>query len=137
MNPDNFSKEYNFHKEIYRQIIDGDDAINNAKIGQEYIETKIKYKKKTTERRAEFESKELEKVNYIKSVMFIIYTITVMGLAYTLYYSTGTSKRTKGFILAFFIVYPLLFIPVILFFYDTLVYMLAVMTGNIYKKTEF
>ena len=95
------------------------------------------YKKETTNRRADFESKELEKVNYIKSVMFIIYIITVMGLVYTLYYSTGTSKRTKGLVLAFFIVYPILFIPVILFFYDTLVYMLAVMTGNIYKKTEF
>ena len=131
--------EDKYHKELYQQIIDESETDDDdvAEIGKEYIVDKMKYKKSTTNRRADFESKELEKVNYIKSVMFIIYIIAVMGLVYTLYYSTGTSKRTKGLILAFFIVYPILFIPVILFFYDTLVYMLAVMTGNIYKKTEF
>ena len=101
------------------------------------LSDKREYKKSTTNRRADFEYLELDKVNFMKSMMLIIYILVVVGLAYTLFLSTDVDKRTKGIILAFFTLYPILFIPIILYFYNTLVYIVSLMTGNIYKKTDF
>lgn len=101
------------------------------------LSDKREYKKSTTNRRADFEYLELEKVNFTKSMMMIVYILVVVGLAYTLFLSTDIDKRTKGLILAFFTLYPVLFIPIILYFYNTIVYVLSLMTGNIYKKTDF
>jgi|AntAceMinimDraft_11_1070367.scaffolds.fasta_scaffold10454_3 uncharacterized Tic20 family protein len=103
----------------------------------DYYDDEKNYKKSTTNRRADFEYLELEKVNFMKSMMMIIYILVVVGLAYTLISSTEVDKITKGLILAFFTLYPILFIPITLYFYNTLVYVLSIMTGNIYKKTEF
>jgi len=108
-----------------------------AKNAENELIKKKDYKKSTTNRRADFEYMELEKVNFMKSMMLILYILVVIGLAYTLFLNTDIDKRTKGLILTFFTLYPVLFIPIILYFYNTIVYVLSLMTGNIYKKTDF
>ena len=113
------------------------DIRTKSKEAKRELSDKIDYKKSTTNRRADFEYLELEKVNFTKSMMMIVYILVVVGLAYTLFLSTDIDKRTKGLILAFFVLYPVLFIPIILYFYNTIVYVLSLMTGNIYKKTDF
>jgi hypothetical protein len=127
-------KNYN---DIYTNINDTDAIRSKAlKAANELIKKKD-YKKSTTNRRADFEYMELEKVNFMKSMMLILYILVVIGLAYTLFLNTDIDKRTKGLILTFFTLYPVLFIPIILYFYNTIVYVLSLMTGNIYKKTDF
>ena len=127
-------KNYN---DIYTNINDTDAIRSKALKAENKLIKKKDYKKSTTNRRADFEYMELEKVNFMKSMMLILYILVVIGLAYTLFLNTDIDKRTKGLILAFFTLYPVLFIPIILYFYNTIVYVLSLMTGNIYKKTDF
>ena len=95
-----------------------------------------KYKNSTTSRRAEFELLNLEKVNYIKSVLLIVYGLLVLWFAYTLFKNKDMKLQQKGVLLGLMLVYPYIAPPLLIYLYETIMYMVALMTGEIYKKTE-
>ena len=94
------------------------------------------YKNSTTRRRAEFELLNLEKVNYIKSVLLIVYGLLVLWFAYTLFKNKDMKLQQKGILLGLMLVYPYIAPPLLIYLYETMMYMVALMTGEIYKKTE-
>jgi hypothetical protein len=94
------------------------------------------YKNSTTRRRAEFELLNLEKVNYIKSMLLIVYGLLVLWFAYTLFKNKDMKLQQKGILLGLMLVYPYIAPPLLIYLYETIMYMVALMTGEIYKKTE-
>lgn len=94
------------------------------------------YKNSTMRRRAEFELLNLEKVNYIKSVLLIVYGLLVLWFAYTLFKNKDMKQPQKGILLGLMLVYPYIAPPLLIYLYETIMYMVALMTGEIYKKTE-
>lgn len=105
----------------------------------DYIATTDKtmiYKNSTTRRRAEFELLNLEKVNYIKSTLLIVYGLLVLWFAYTLFKNKDMKLQQKGILLGLMLVYPYIAPPLLIYLYETIMYMVALMTGEIYKKTE-
>jgi len=95
-----------------------------------------KYKNSTTRRRAEFELLNLEKVNYIKSVLLIVYGLLVLWFAYTLFKNKDMKLQQKGILLGLMLVYPYIAPSLLIYLYETIMYMVALMTGEIYKKAE-
>lgn len=95
-----------------------------------------KYKNSTTRRRAEFELLNLAKVNYIKSALLIVYGLLVLWFAYTLFKNKDMKLQQKGILLGAMLVYPYIAPPLLIYLYETMMYMVAIMTGEIYKKTE-
>jgi len=94
------------------------------------------YKNSTTRRRAEFELLNLEKVNYIKSMLLIVYGLLVLWFAYTLFKNKDMKLQQTGILLGLMLVYPYIAPPLLIYLYETIMYMVALMTGEIYKKTE-
>lgn len=94
------------------------------------------YKNSTTRRRAEFELLNLEKVNYIKSCLFIVYGLLVLWFAYTLFKNKDMKLKQKGILLGAMLAYPYIAPPLLVYLYELLMYMVALMTGEIYKKAE-
>lgn len=96
----------------------------------------IKYKNSTTRRRTEFETLNLEKVNYVKSALLIVYGLLVLWFTFTLFKNKDMSLQRKGILLGITLVYPYIAPPLLIYLYETLMYIVAIMTGEIYKKTE-
>lgn len=94
------------------------------------------YKNSTTRRRAEFELLNLAKVNYIKSTLLIVYGLLVLWFAYTLFKNKDMKLQQKGILLGLMLVYPYIAPSLLIYLYETMMYMVALMTGEIYKKTE-
>ena len=94
------------------------------------------YKNSTTRRRAEFELLNLEKVNYIKSCLFIVYGLLVLWFAYTLFKNKDMKLKQKGILIGAMLAYPYIAPPLLIYLYETVMYMVALMTGEIYKKAE-
>ena len=94
------------------------------------------YKNSTTRRRAEFELLNLEKVNYIKSCLFIVYGLLVLWFAYTLFKNKDMKLKQKGILIGAMLAYPYIAPPLFIYLYETVMYMVALMTGEIYKKAE-
>ena len=112
-----------------------DDAILEDEFIETADETMI-YKNSTTSRRAEFELLNLAKVNYIKSMLLIVYGLLVLWFAYTLFKNKDMKLQQKGILLGLMLVYPYIAPPLLIYLYETIMYMVALMTGEIYKKTE-
>ena len=94
------------------------------------------YKNSTTSRRAEFELLNLAKVNYIKSMLLIVYGLLVLWFAYTLFKNKDMKLQQKGILLGAMLVYPYIAPPLLIYLYETMMYITALMTGEIYKKAE-
>lgn len=94
------------------------------------------YKNSTTSRRAEFELLNLAKVNYIKSTLLIVYGLLVLWFAYTLFKNKDMKLQQKGILLGLMLVYPYIAPPLLIYLYETMMYITALMTGEIYKKAE-
>jgi hypothetical protein len=95
-----------------------------------------KYKKTTTRRRAEFETLNLKKVNYIKSSLLIIYYLLVLWFVYIMFKNKDLKLRQKGILVGAMVVFPFVAPPLVIYLYETVMYIVAIMTGEIYKKTE-
>ena len=95
-----------------------------------------KYKNSTTRRRAEFELLNLEKVNYIKSCLFVVYGLLVLWFAYTLFKNKDMKLKQKAILIGAMLAYPYVAPPLFIYLYETVMYMVALMTGEIYKKAE-
>ena len=103
---------------------------------ESYLTDIVKYKNSTTRRRAEFELLNLEKVNYIKSCLFVVYGLLVLWFAYTLFKNKDMKLKLKGVLLGALLAYPYIAPPLFIYLYETVMYMVALMTGEIYKKAE-
>ena len=128
--------EWKVHKHIkhgwnYRH---GKEEVRKEK--EDELKEETAYKNSTTRRRAEFELLNLEKVNYIKSVLLIVYGLLVLWFAYTLFKNKDMKLQQKGVLLGLMLVYPYIAPPLLIYLYETIMYMVALMTGEIYKKTE-
>jgi hypothetical protein len=94
------------------------------------------YKNSTTHRRAEFEALNLEKVNYVKSCLFIIYCLLVLLFVYIMFKNKILNTRQKVFFIGTMLVYPYIATPLLIYLYETAMYIVALSTGEIYKKTD-
>jgi hypothetical protein len=94
------------------------------------------YKDSTTGRRAEFETLNLEKVNYVKSCLLIIYCLLVLWFVYVMFNNKELKLRQKGILICAMVAYPYIASPAIIYLYETVMYIVALMTGDIYKKAE-
>ena len=94
------------------------------------------YKISITMRRAKFESLNLEKVNYVKSYLLLVYGVLVLILSYTMFKNKDVPLKEKGVLISLMIVYPYVAPPMLIYLYEMFMYIIAVMTGEIYKKTE-
>jgi len=122
---------------IDRHIKKVKDISNNQIEAQGYIDNLNdikKYKESTTTRKVEFELLNLEKVNYIKSLLFILYGLLVLWFVYVMYKNNVLTRRKKGLFIACLVAYPFIAPPLLVYIYDTLMYIKALMTGEIYKK---
>jgi hypothetical protein len=95
-----------------------------------------KYKNSTTKRRAEFEALNLEKVNYVKSLLLIVYGLLVLWFIYVMYKNTDLKRQQKGLLVGGLVVFPFIAPVVLIYLYEMIAYILALMTGEIYKKAE-
>jgi hypothetical protein len=95
-----------------------------------------KYKNSTTGRRAEFEALNLEKVNYVKSCLFILYCLLVLWFVYVMFKNKELKLRQKGILIGAMVAYPYIATPVVIYLYETVMYIVALITGEIYKKAE-
>lgn len=100
------------------------------------LQDTVKYKNSTTHRRAEFELHSLEKINYIKSSLFIIYCLLVLVFVYILFKNKDMKRHKKGFLLGIVVIYPYIAPPIVIYLYEMFMYLVAIVTGEIYKKTE-
>ena len=96
----------------------------------------VKYKNSTTRRRTEFELLNLEKVNYIKSCLFIVYGLLVLWFVYVMFKNNDMKLKQKGILIGAMLAYPYIAPPLFIYLYETVMYMVALMTGEIYKKAE-
>jgi len=94
------------------------------------------YKNSTTHRRAEFEALNLEKVNYVKSSLLIVYGLLVLWFAYIMFKNKDMKLKQKGILLGMMLAYPYIAPPLLIYLYETIMYIVALMTGEIYKKAE-
>jgi hypothetical protein len=111
----------------------------NPETDQSYIdklEETQTYKNSTTHRRAEFEALNLEKVNYIKSCLFIVYCLLVLLFVYIMFKNKDLNTRQKGIFVGAMLAYPYIATPLLIYLYETSIYIVAVSTGEIYKKSE-
>jgi len=114
---------------------DGDDGVKMVPYINDLQDIK-NYKNSTTRRRAEFELLNLEKVNYIKSCLFVVYGLLVLWFAYTLFKNKDMKLKQKGILIGAMLAYPYIAPPLLVYLYELLMYMVALMTGEIYKKAE-
>jgi len=103
---------------------------------EDELKEETAYKNSTTRRRAEFELLNLEKVNYIKSCLFVVYGLLVLWFAYTLFKNKDMKLKQKGILIGAMLAYPYVAPPLFIYLYETVMYMVALMTGEIYKKAE-
>ena len=98
---------------------------------------KIKeYKKSLTVRRTEFEALDLEKVNYIKACLLVIYGLLVLWFAYIMFKNKDLKLKQKGILISAMVAYPFIAPPLLIYLYEMIMYIKALMTGEIYKKAE-
>ena len=96
----------------------------------------VKYKNSTTRRHTEFELLNLEKVNYVKSCLFIVYGLLVLWFVYVMFKNNDMKLKQKGILIGAMLLYPYIAPPLLIYLYELLMYMVALMTGEIYKKSE-
>ena len=98
---------------------------------------KIKeYKKSLTVRRTEFEALDLEKVNYIKACLLVIYGLLVLWFAYIMFKNKDLKLKQKGILISTMVAYPFIAPSLLIYLYEMIMYIKALMTGEIYKKAE-
>ena len=97
---------------------------------------KCKYKKSTTNRRAEYEALNLEKVNYVKSLLLIVYGLLVLWFIYVMYKNPDLKRQQKGMLIGGIVIYPFIAPYLFIYIYEMINYIVSLMTGEIYKKTE-
>jgi len=95
-----------------------------------------KYKNSTTNRRAEFEALNLEKVNYVKSLLLIVYGLLVLWFIYVMYKNTDLKRQRKGLLVGGMVAFPFIAPVLLIYIYEMIAYIVALMTGEIYKKAE-
>ena len=95
-----------------------------------------KYKNSTTKRRAEFEALNLEKINYVKSLLLIVYGLLVLWFIYVMYKNTDLKRQQKGLLVGGLVAFPFIAPVVLIYLYEMIAYIVALMTGEIYKKAE-
>ena len=107
---------------------------------QEEIDKKTEeteeYKNSTTKRRAEFEALNLEKVNYVKSLLLIVYGLLVLWFIYVMYKNTDLKRQQKGLLVGGLVAFPFIGPVLLIYIYEMIAYIVALMTGEIYKKSE-
>ena len=108
---------------------------NEEEIDQD-LQDIVKYKNSTTRRRTEFELLNLEKVNYVKSCLFIVYGLLVLWFVYVMFKNNDMKLKQKGILIGAMLLYPYIAPPLLIYLYELLMYMVALMTGEIYKKSE-
>ena len=96
----------------------------------------VKYKNSTTKRRAEFEALNLEKINYVKSLLLIVYGLLVLWFIYVMYKNTDLKRQQKGLLVGGLVSFPFIAPVVLIYLYEMIAYIVALMTGEIYKKAE-
>ena len=94
------------------------------------------YKKSLTVRRTEFEALDLEKVNYIKACLLVIYCLLVLWFAYIMFKNKDLKLKQKGILISAMVAYPFIAPPLLIYLYEMIMYIKALMTGEIYKKAE-
>ena len=94
------------------------------------------YKNSTTERRAEFEALNLEKVNYVKSLLLIVYGLLVLWFIYVMFKNTDLKRQQKGLLVGGLVAFPFIAPVLLIYIYEMFAYIVALMTGEIYKKAE-
>ena len=95
-----------------------------------------KYKKSLTVRRTEFEALDLEKVNYIKACLLVIYGLLVHWFAYIMFKNKDLKLKQKGILISTMVAYPFIAPSLLIYLYEMIMYIKALMTGEIYKKAE-
>ena len=95
-----------------------------------------KYKNSTTNRRADFEALNLEKVNYVKSLLLIVYGLLVLWFIYVMYKNTDLKRQQKGLLVGGLVAFPFITPVLLIYIYEMIAYIVALMTGEIYKKAE-
>ena len=95
-----------------------------------------KYKNSTTKRRAEFEALNLEKVNYVKSLLLVVYGLLVLWFIYVMYKNTDLKRQQKGLLVGVMVAFPFIAPVLLIYLYEMFAYIVALMTGEIYKKAE-
>jgi len=123
-----WNKGYKYGKKKGRELQQQDiDDVNNE----------IKeYKNSTTKRRAEFEALNLEKINYIKSLLLIVYGLLVLWFIYVMYKNTDLKRQQKGLLVGGMVAFPFIAPVLLIYIYEMIAYIVALMTGEIYKKAE-
>ena len=111
-------------RELQQQYID--DVNNEIK----------EYKNSTTKRRAEFEALNLEKINYVKSLLLIVYGLLVLWFIYVMYKNTDLKRQQKGLLVGGMVAFPFIAPVLLIYIYEMIAYIVALMTGEIYKKAE-
>ena len=96
----------------------------------------VKYKNSTTKRRAEFEALNLEKINYVKSLLLIVYGLLVLWFIYVMYKNTDLKRQQKGLLVGGMVAFPFIAPVLLIYIYEMIAYIVALMTGEIYKKAE-
>jgi len=96
----------------------------------------VKYKNSTTKRRAEFEALNLEKINYVKSLLLIVYGLLVLWFIYVMYKNTDLKRQRKGLLVGGMVAFPFIAPVLLIYIYEMIAYIVALMTGEIYKKAE-
>ena len=94
------------------------------------------YKNSTTKRRAEFEALNLEKVNYVKSLLLVVYGLLVLWFIYVMYKNTDLKRQQKGLLVGVMVAFPFIAPVLLIYLYEMFAYIVALMTGEIYKKAE-
>ena len=95
-----------------------------------------KYKNSTTKRRAEFEALNLEKVNYVKSLLLVVYGLLVLWFIYVMFKNTDLKRPQKGLLVGVMVAFPFIAPVLLIYLYEMFAYIVALMTGEIYKKAE-
>lgn len=99
-------------------------------------EEKKHYKNSTTKRRAEFEALNLEKVNYVKSLLLVVYGLLVLWFIYVMFKNTDLKRQQKGLLVGGLVAFPFIAPVLLIYLYEMFAYIVALMTGEIYKKAE-
>jgi hypothetical protein len=125
---------WNFNHGVEHGVKQGRDELQ-AEIDKETEEIQ-NYKNFTTKRRAEFEALNLEKVNYVKSLLLVVYGLLVLWFIYVMYKNTDLKRQQKGLLVGGLVAFPFIAPVLLIYLYEMFAYIVALMTGEIYKKAE-
>jgi len=135
---------WNIHRFANHSLNYGHGIYHGKKQGRADLQAEIdensekikEYKKSLTVRRTEFEALDLEKVNYIKACLLVIYGMLVLWFAYIMFKNKDLKLKQKGILISAMVAYPFIAPPLLIYLYEMIMYIKALMTGEIYKKAE-